>query len=96
MTQNIFLQNKKSVIIHRYRRPYKMFQMVYMCDAFSETDVFLFQSVLPNEPGCFTWARTTHSLWEAIHEVPEHLGRVQLQFGNISFSIFNIFLTNIV
>ena len=67
-----------------------------MCDTFSETDVFLFQSVLPNEPGCFTWARTTHLLWETIREVPEHLGRVQLQFGNISFSIFNIFLTNIV
>ena len=67
-----------------------------MCDTFIETDVFLFQSVLPNEPGCFTWARTTHSLWETIREVPEHLGRVQLQFGNISFSIFNIFLTNIV
>ena len=59
-----------------------------MCDTFSETDVFLLQSVLPNEPGCFTWARTTHSLWEAIRKVPENLARVQLQFGNISFSIF--------
>ena len=67
-----------------------------MCDTFSETDVFLFQSVLPNEPGCFTWARTAHSLWETIREVPEHLGRVQLQFGNIAFSTFNIVSTNIV
>ena len=62
---------------------------------FSDT-FFFFQSVLPNEPGCFTWARTTHSLWETIREIPEHLGRVQLQSGNIAFSIFNIFSTNIV
>ena len=63
---------------------------------FSEKDVFLFQSVLPNKPGRFTRSGATHPLWETIREVPEHLGRVQLQSGNIAFSIFNIFSTNIV
>ena len=47
-----------------------------MCDTFSETDVFLSQGVLPNEPGRFTWSGATHSLWKTIREIPEHLGRV--------------------
>ena len=59
-------------------------------DTFTEKGVFLSQGVLPNEPGRFTWTGATHSLWETIREVPEHLGRVQLQSGNIAFSTFTV------